>query len=115
MPRALKDFTPADPVTFEQSVFLFNFTPITGTPLLSAGETIYAATLECNVAAISSIVDPTPSARIIGGHSISGAIVSQMFGTFVQGCTYQLVCTITTSASQTFTLWANVYCQAVIS
>lgn len=115
MTRATADFTPVDPVSFEQSIFSFNFTPKSGPPLLGSGETIASAVFECNVAGLSVVPDSLSFTRILGGYSVSGTVVSQMFGTFVAGCTYELVCTITTSLNQIFTLYANVYCQPLTS
>jgi hypothetical protein len=113
MVRATRDFTPVDPT--EQRTFSFNFTPKHGPSLLANGETIVSAVIECNVAAESAVQDPTPAARIISGSSITGTIVSQIFGYFVAGCTYRLICAITTSLGQVLPLYANVVCQQIAS
>jgi hypothetical protein len=113
MARTTKDFLPVDPS--EQSTFSFNFTPQHGPSIFAPGETIVSAVLQCNIASESAVQDPTPSARIISIYSIVGTIISQRFGNFVAGCTYQLVCTIKTSLGQVLSLYANVVCQKVAS
>jgi hypothetical protein len=52
-------------------------------------------------ATVYSGVDASPSAIISGSASASGKVVSQAITAGVSGCVYQLVCTITTSLSQT--------------
>jgi hypothetical protein len=70
---------------------------------LATGETISTATV---VASVYSGVDATPSAVISGSASISGTKVTQLVVAGVLGVMYKLVCTITTSASQTLQLSA---------
>ena len=51
-------------------------------------------------------VDATPSSLISGAATASGTIVSQTVTAGVAGVTYTLLCTITTSLSQTLQLTA---------
>ena len=73
------------------------------TSRLAVGETISTKVV---TAAVYSGTDATPSALISGSASASGAIVSQSLTAGVIGVTYALLCTITTSASQTLTISA---------
>lgn len=71
------------------------------TSRLAAGETISTAI----VSAITfSGTDATPSAIVTGSATISGQKVTQRITAGTEGVTYLLVCTITTSASQTLEL-----------
>jgi hypothetical protein len=67
---------------------------------LAVGETISTQSV---VASVYSGTDATPSDLVSGSASASGAVVTQALdGTAaVLGVIYHLVCTITTSASQT--------------
>ena len=65
---------------------------------LAAGETISTETV---TASVYSGVDASPSAVISGSASASGAVVSQKVTGGVVGVMYELLCSITTSASQT--------------
>lgn len=80
----------------ETRTYQFDFTS-----LLASGETISTAT---TTAAVYSGTDATPANVISGAASFSGAVVSQNITDGVQGVTYSLTCTITTSASQTLKL-----------
>lgn len=71
------------------------------TSLLGASETI--STQSCT-ATVYSGTDATPSAIISGSASASGAVVSQKITAGTVGVIYYIVCTITTSLSQTLEL-----------
>ena len=75
--------------------------PFDFTSLLASGETI--STKSC-AAAVYSGTDATPSAIISGSASSSGAVVSQAVTAGTVGVIYYIVCTITTSLSQTLQL-----------
>ncbi|MHB8413931.1 MAG: phage fiber-tail adaptor protein [Acidiferrobacteraceae bacterium] len=68
---------------------------------LAVGETI--STQVC-AATVYSGVDASPSSIISGSATASGSVVSQNITAGVAGVIYQIVCTITTSASQTLLL-----------
>lgn len=68
------------------------------TSLLAAGETI--STESCT-ATVYSGNDSNPSAIISGSASASGAVVTQKITAGTVGVIYSVVCTITTSLSQT--------------
>jgi hypothetical protein len=68
------------------------------TAQLGASETIATQAV---VASVYSGVDANPSAIVSGAATASGKIVSQAITAGVSGVIYQLVCTITTSASKT--------------
>ena len=110
MPRALKDFTTCDPNPLEATIFGLDFALD-----LAVNETITGVTFWCNVAETSDGTDATPSARLLGSPSIGGTVVSQMGGTFIEGVTYRIGATITTSQGQIISGWANTTCEAVTS
>lgn len=70
---------------------------------LSAAETISTASV---AATVYSGTDATPSAIVSGSATISGKTVTQSITAGTEGVTYKLVCTITTSLSQTLQLSA---------
>jgi hypothetical protein len=104
MPRANQDFSPLDPAALETSTFTFDFVNFLGT-----GETISTATW--SIASLLGI-DASPSSRLVGTTSVNGTQVLQRIGTGVAGETYRITATITTSASQTLTLYAHCPCIA---
>ena len=65
---------------------------------LSSGETISTKVVNCTV---YSGVDPLPANLLSGAASSSGNIVSQAVTSGIVGTIYDLLCTITTSHSQT--------------
>lgn len=69
--------------------------------LLAIGETLSTASV---AATVYSGTDSSPSSVISGSASISGTKVTQLITGGTLGVTYTLVCTVTTSASQTLTL-----------
>lgn len=104
MPRASQDFSPLDPAALETSTFSFDFAA-----MLGMGETI--STSDWSIAALTG-VDQAAASRLLGAPQISGTQVLQKIGTAIAGETYRITATITTSASQTLTLYANCKCQA---
>ena len=70
---------------------------------LAAGETISTKTV---TASVYSGTDASPSSIISGSATHSGLQVSQKITGGVVGVIYQLLCTITTSASETLQLTA---------
>jgi hypothetical protein len=68
---------------------------------LAVGETISTASV---AATVWSGVDATPGSLVSGAASISGTKVTQTLTGGVAGTIYKLVCTVTTSASQTLQL-----------
>lgn len=70
---------------------------------LAVGETLSTASV---VATVYSGTDASPSGVISGSASISGSQVSQKLTAGTLGVTYLLVCTVTTSASQTLSISA---------
>jgi hypothetical protein len=69
--------------------------------LLAIGETLSTASV---AATVYSGTDASPSSIISGSASISGTKVTQLITGGTLGVTYTLVCTVTTSASQTLQL-----------
>ena len=70
---------------------------------LTSAETISTQVV---TAVVYTGVDATPSSLISGAATASGTIVSQTVTAGVAGVTYTLLCTITTSLSQTLQLTA---------
>lgn len=68
---------------------------------LASGETISTQSV---AATVYSGTDASPSSIVSGAASKSGSVVTQAITGGTAGVTYQLVCTITTSASQTLQL-----------
>ena len=73
------------------------------TSQLAIGETISTQVV---AATVYSGTDASPSAVISGAATASGAVVTQKITAGVVGVIYELLCTITTSASQTLELSA---------
>lgn len=90
---------PSLPIGVSQKV-TFDFTS-----LLAVGETI---STQAVVSTVYSGTDATPSSLVSGSATASGAVVTQLLATTgrTAGATYSLICTITTSASQTLQLAA---------
>ena len=103
MPRASIDFSPLGAGALETSTFTFDFAALLGT-----GETI--STVTWSMTALLGI-DTSPASRLVGTPQVSGTQVLQRIGTAVAGETYRILATITTSASQTLTLYAHCQCQ----
>ena len=80
-------------LTGETRTLKFDFTSD-----LAVAETI---STESVAASVYSGVDASPSSIVSGSASASGAIVSQTITAGVVGVVYELLCTITTSLSQT--------------
>ena len=80
----------------ETKTITFDFTS-----MLAVGETI---STKSTAASVFSGVDGSPSNVISGAASNSGAVVSQGVTGGVAGTIYNLLCTITTSTSQTLIL-----------
>jgi hypothetical protein len=72
-------------------------------PRLGTGETITPGTAVWSCAAVIG-VDANAQAMVSGGSTITGAKVTQMITGGVSGVTYQLTCTVQTSAGQALTL-----------
>lgn len=68
------------------------------TSRLASGETISTKSV---AATVYSGTDASPSSIISGSATSSGAVVSQVVTAGTAGVLYSLLCTITTSASQT--------------
>lgn len=80
----------------ETEILTFDFTS-----RLASGETISTAT---TTASVYSGTDAAPSSIVSGGSTITGQKVTQAITAGVLGVTYELLCTITTSLSQTLQL-----------
>ena len=80
----------------ETSLLAFDFIS-----MLGATETIGTQAVS---AGVYSGVDPSPSSLVSGSASATGSIVTQAITGGVAGVTYLLLCTITTSLSQTLEL-----------
>ena len=109
MPRALRDFSPI--YTTEQVTLSFDFSSA-----LAVGETLLTQASPLSPAMSIGVVtgiDATPTSRFIGTPSIIGALVVQMIGALVPNTTYDVVATVSTSASQTLTLNAHIGCPAI--
>lgn len=87
-PQGVKRPTELGPITFDFS------------GSLASTETISTQVV---AASVYSGVDANPSAILSGAASASGKIVTQKITVSVSGVLYQLVCTITTSAGNTYT------------
>jgi len=77
----------------ETKTYTFDFTSA-----LAVGETISTKTV---TATVYSGTDASPSSVVSGSATSSGAVVSQLITGGTLGVLYELLCTITTSASQT--------------
>lgn len=83
-------------LTTENELFSFNYSPI-----LATGETITAA--DC-VVQVKDGSDSNPSAILVGSPAISGAVVVQRVSGGLNGVTYRLEMTVTTSLTNVYTL-----------
>lgn len=83
-------------LTTENELFTFDFSPI-----LRSGETI--STASCSVE-VKDGEDPNPNAILSGSAQISGGLVVQRVFGGVNGVTYRLVMTVTTSLTNVYTL-----------
>jgi len=79
---------------------------------LAVGETISTKVTTCTV---FTGVDASPSSVINGAASNSGSIVTQSITGGIVGVVYILVCTITTSLSQTIKLAGYLYVEPDLS
>ena len=82
----------------EKFIATFNFAS-----RLAAAETISTASV---AATVYSGTDASPSSIVSGASTISGQTATQPITAGTEGVTYKLVCTITTSFSQTLQLMA---------
>lgn len=82
----------------DTAIHTFDFTS-----KLSSGETLSTASV---AATVYSGTDASPSALVSGSSTISGQKVTQVITAGTEGVTYKLICTVTTSSSQTLTLTA---------
>lgn len=83
-------------LTTENELFSFNYSPI-----LASGETIDTAS--CTVQ-VKDGSDPNPSDIKVGVPAISGAVVVQRISGGLNGVTYRLEMTVTTSLTNVYTL-----------
>jgi len=83
-------------LTTENELFTFDFSPI-----LRTGETISSAA--CTVE-VKDGEDPNPSNILVGSAQINGALVVQRISGGVNGVTYRLIMTVTTSLTNVYTL-----------
>ena len=80
--------------------------------LLAPGETI---STKVTTSEVFTGVDATPSSMINGAASNSGSIVTQSITGGTVGVVYIIVCTVTTSASQTLKLAGYLYVEPDLS
>lgn len=80
---------------------------------LPSGDTISTAAWTVTVANDSQVIDPSPSARFIGGPFISGTVVTGKFSAFVTGCKYVLQCTVQTAQSNQLILYSHVTAEVI--
>jgi hypothetical protein len=83
-------------LTTENELFTFDFSPILG-----SSETISSAT--CTVE-VKDGTDPNPNNIKIGVPAVSGDLVVQRVSGGLNGVTYRLIMTITTSLTNVYTL-----------
>lgn len=83
-------------LTTENELFTFDFSPI-----LKSGETI--STAACTIE-VKDGDDPNPNSIKVGSPAINGALVVQRISGGINGVTYRLVMTVTTSATNVYTL-----------
>lgn len=83
----------------EDEQFTFDFKPI-----LATGETILTAA--CTIIVVDG-TDPNPNNIKVGSPSISGTKVAQRIFAGLDGVTYRLVMTITTSLTNTYSTTAD--------
>lgn len=83
-------------LTTENELFSFNYSPI-----LATGETIDTASCTIQVKDGS---DPSPNSIMVGSPAISGSVVVQRISGGLNGVTYRLEMTVTTSLTNVYTL-----------
>lgn len=83
-------------LTTENELFSFNYSPI-----LADGETLNTATC---VVQVKDGSDPNPSSILVGSPAISGAVAVQRVSGGLNGVTYRLEMTVTTSLTNVYTL-----------
>jgi len=83
-------------LTTENELFTFDFSPI-----IASGEVINTAAC---VVQVKDGSDPNPSAILVGSPAISGAQVVQRVYGGLNGVTYRLEMTVTTSLTNVYTL-----------
>jgi hypothetical protein len=83
-------------ITTENEQFTFDFSPVLGT-----GETITAATC---VVEVKEGTDSSPSSILVGSASYSGSKATQRISGGLDGVIYRLEMTVTTSATNVYTL-----------
>jgi hypothetical protein len=111
MPFVDLDFSSADPLTYEQDVYSFDYTL-----RLTLGETITGGVGPPGTIPPAGIwqmaviqgIDANPNAHLIGLPQLNGNVVSQAIGGLFAGVTYRVLVTIFTSNSRTLTAYAHV-------
>lgn len=83
-------------ITNDSEQFIFDYTPVMG-----SSETISSATC---TAVVKEGTDASPSAILVGSPSISGFKVSQRISGGIDGVTYSIQMTATTSLSNIYTV-----------
>ena len=96
----INQLTLSDKKTTTTEWFTFDFTN-----MLASGESLSSITSVVNTK-ISGGSDATPSAMLSGSASISGKTVLQLVTGGLNGRTYKMVVTVSTSASNTLVLTA---------
>jgi hypothetical protein len=86
-------------ITTENEQFTFNFSTV-----MSTGETISLATSTVEVV---SGTDASPTAILVGSPVINGQVVSQRISGGLDGVIYRIEVTVTTSATNVFTIVAD--------
>ena len=86
-------------ITTENEQFTFNFSTV-----MSSGETISLATSTVQVV---SGTDANPTAILVGSPVINGQVVSQRISGGLDGVIYRIEVTATTSATNVFTIVAD--------
>ena len=94
-------------ITTENEQFTFNFSTV-----MSSGETISLATSTVEVV---SGTDASPTAILVGSPSINGQVVSQRISGGLDGVIYRIQVTATTSATNVFTIVADLPVLAPLS
>ena len=94
-------------ITTENEQFTFNFSTV-----MSTGETISLATSTVEVV---SGTDASPTAILVGSPSINGQVVSQRISGGLDGVIYRIEVTATTSATNVFTIVADLPVLAPLS
>lgn len=79
---------------------------------LASGETLTG--LPTFTLTVFQGVDATPSSRLSGSAGINGSICSQRVAGLLGNVTYTLTCTVSTSLSNTLTLFSHIPCQSIV-